>query len=116
MPAKNELITSGFSALQAQMLGQDALTPVTSAGGTQATAVALPGNFCTVSGTGGVLLPPTSGAGMVVLLPAGISTVYPQLTEQINGLAAGVGLAMAAGRGIILVPAGGRWVAVSSAL
>ena len=116
MPAKNELITSGFSALQAQLLGSDGAAAVTSAGSTQATAAALPGNFCTVAGTGGVLLPTCSGSGPVTLLPAGISTVYPQLTEQINALTAGTGLAMAAGRAIILIPSGGRWLAISSAL
>jgi hypothetical protein len=116
MGLKTELVASGFSNLQASMLGVDGLQAVTSAGSTQATAVVLPGSYCTVAGTGGVLLPPTAGSGMVVLVPAGISTVYPQLGEQINVLTAGTGLALAAGRPVILIPSAGRWAAISSAL
>lgn len=115
MPAKNEVINAGGSALFANLIGSDPFLSVTSAGANQAAAAPLPGNFCTVTGTGGVILPPSSGQGFVVLNPIAASTVYANGSEQINNIAAGSGLLLTAGRNVVLFASSGRWLAIGSA-
>lgn len=118
MPLKSELMARGMPAGQASMLAQDpASAPLTAAGSTQLTALALVSDFSifgTVGASTGAIL---SGRGTSIVVNNGVSTLtlYPPVGGNINGGTLNAGISVPAGKSAIAISNGLTWGVIVSA-
>lgn len=118
MATKAELMAVGMPASQANRLGYDTFTAVTSAGSTQLTATVAAGNAskvtCAIGGSG-MRLNSSEQQGLVYNIGPQVLTVYPIVGGTINGLAINAGIQLAAGKSATLFADGLNTIANISA-
>jgi len=112
MPLKSELMSSGLTALQANLLAQDpASAALTATGTTQGTALALTSNFSVFgtvgSNTGAILGAP----GMYLIVNGGANPLllYPPVGGNINGGTVNASFSVTNAKSAIAISNGLTW-------
>lgn len=100
MPLAQRLVVTGISAVQASAIQGSVANNLTATGSTQATALALPGDynyFTTVAASTGTVLPFMNPGDEVSIYNKGANalSVYPPTGAVINGLSANTAYSVA---------------------